>query len=192
MNAKAVDTGADQRSQNNVSDDSHELHEFKKEFASLINVPYWRIVKSEAVDTRRRLLAVTVAMEILTNGFSEAHGLAENIRATDMSQISAGGKVVSVVAFVTDPQETAESSESTNQETENATTCVNVLTTDEYDGRMRDCNAANICVDDMVKNGRWLSCDNYLILSGVIIVFLLVVAFFVLTGTNFALYVLDR
>jgi hypothetical protein len=169
-----------------------DLHEFKKEFASLINVPYWRIVKSEAVDTRRRLLAVTVAMEILTNGFSEAHGLAENIRATDMSQISAGGKVVSVVAFVTDPQETAESSESTNQETENATTCVNVLTTDEYDGRMRDCNAANICVDDMVKNGRWLSCDNYLILSGVIIVFLLVVAFFVLTGTNFALYVLDR
>jgi hypothetical protein len=70
--------------------------------------------------------------------------------------------------------------------------CVNALTEAQYSALVRTCNLAHVCVDDVVRTTKWLSCDQSIYVTGLCAGVMLMLAIFVSSYTRFALAVLER
>jgi hypothetical protein len=190
------------------------VEEFAIEFALLMHLPMWRIVKSEIAVARRRLFDTNISISILANSSSSAAKLADTLRTADFSSLQVPGlwgerlnsTVFKLQVTVIDPALVEEHEVNHDIHVANPVTsdhikpsisvsnhshveCVNVLTTDEYSNLLSNCNNLNVCIRDVVKV---FPCNAYLGLSGFCAAMSLLLAIFIVSYTRFGLVALER
>jgi hypothetical protein len=190
------------------------VEEFAIEFAFLMHLPMWRIIKSEIAVARRRLLDTNISISILANSSSSAAELADTLRTADFSSLQVPGlwgerlnsTVFELQVTVIDPALVEEHEMNHDIHVANPVSsdhikpsisvsnhshveCVNVLTTNEYSNLLSDCNNLNVCIRDVVKG---FPCNAYLGLSGFCAAMSLFLAVFIVSYTRFGLVALER
>ena len=182
-----------------------DLTPLKDKFASLVHIDS-RLITVTAT-ARRNSPSAYVSMRIVRDSAEAAAELARQAQEIDVSELTeaAGGLIVSSLEISTFDPAVDVPSAPVGEDSGNVTvvtqsveaaepsdSCVNALTEAQYSALVRTCNLAHVCVDDVVRTTKWLSCDQSIYVTGLCAGVMLMLAIFVSSYTRFALAVLER